>query len=219
MLRDLLGWVGGDGGFLQQITPYHAPPDEGTFHELDLGYIAKCFAGWDAQYVGELAPLVGAAAADGVVIDARVLDTRARARTAFYADVMCPQRVHESLMGFIGIGEQVFALWMMRRSARTRSFTDRSLSIARTLLPVIAVADSLIERVRPHVNADIAIPRLTRRESDVAALVALGYTNREIGLALGSSPFTVRNQLVGLFRKAQVTTRAELAAIIARHGD
>jgi DNA-binding CsgD family transcriptional regulator len=46
----------------------------------------------------------------------------------------------------------------------------------------------------------------------VARLVALGFTNREIALACGTSPHTVRNQLAAIFRKAEVTTRAELTA-------
>jgi DNA-binding CsgD family transcriptional regulator len=40
----------------------------------------------------------------------------------------------------------------------------------------------------------------------------LGLTNREIALACGTSPNTVRNQLAALFRKAEVSTRTELVA-------
>ena len=42
-----------------------------------------------------------------------------------------------------------------------------------------------------------------------------GYSNRQIGLVLGTSPLTVRNQLARLFRKVGVASRAELVGLAA----
>jgi DNA-binding CsgD family transcriptional regulator len=43
----------------------------------------------------------------------------------------------------------------------------------------------------------------------------LGYTNREIGLALGTQERTVRNQLSGVYAKLGVSTRAEAVGRLA----
>jgi DNA-binding NarL/FixJ family response regulator len=50
---------------------------------------------------------------------------------------------------------------------------------------------------------------LSTREREILSYLRLGYTNREIGLALGTSFRTVRNQLSHLFEKLGVSTRAE----------
>ncbi len=44
----------------------------------------------------------------------------------------------------------------------------------------------------------------------------LGYTNEQIGLALGTRPRTVRNQLTAVYRKLGVATRAEAVGLVAR---
>jgi two-component system nitrate/nitrite response regulator NarL len=51
---------------------------------------------------------------------------------------------------------------------------------------------------------------LTKRERDVARLVAEGLTNRGISTQLGLSEHTVRNYLLRIFDKLGVSTRVEL---------
>ena len=51
---------------------------------------------------------------------------------------------------------------------------------------------------------------LTKRERDVARLVAEGLTNRDIAKQLGLSEHTVRNYLLKVFDKLGVSTRVEL---------
>jgi len=63
-------------------------------------------------------------------------------------------------------------------------------------------------------TTDLPGNELTRRERDIVDLVALGYTNGEIGAALGTSRLTVRNQLANVFRKVGVSTRAELVGVL-----
>jgi DNA-binding CsgD family transcriptional regulator len=53
---------------------------------------------------------------------------------------------------------------------------------------------------------------LTAREQEIATLVAAGLTNREIADCLTISRNTVKEALKRIFRKAEVDTRAELAA-------
>ncbi len=52
---------------------------------------------------------------------------------------------------------------------------------------------------------------LTKREEDVAALVAKGYTNQEIAKKLYLSEHTVKNHLFRIFDKLNVSSRVEVA--------
>ena len=57
---------------------------------------------------------------------------------------------------------------------------------------------------------------LTASERSVSELVAQGLTNRQAAHRLHISPHTVNTHLRHVFQKLSVTTRAELAAMIAR---
>ena len=60
--------------------------------------------------------------------------------------------------------------------------------------------------------------RLTPREAEVAALVALGLTDQEIAARLFISRKTVDRHLRNIFHKTRVSNRAALAAYATRHG-
>jgi two-component system NarL family response regulator len=60
--------------------------------------------------------------------------------------------------------------------------------------------------------------QLTGRESAVLALVARGFTNREIETALSMAEGTLRNHLKHIFDKLQVTSRTEAAMAAIRRG-
>jgi DNA-binding CsgD family transcriptional regulator len=49
--------------------------------------------------------------------------------------------------------------------------------------------------------------QLTHQEQKIVALVAQGLTNKEIAQQLGSSPFTVRNQVKIIIRKLELKNR------------
>jgi len=57
---------------------------------------------------------------------------------------------------------------------------------------------------------------LTKREDDIAALVAKGYTNQEIAKKLYLSEHTVKNHLFRMFDKLNVSSRVEVALYAAR---
>ena len=56
---------------------------------------------------------------------------------------------------------------------------------------------------------------LTPREQDVAALVCLGFTNREIAARLSIAPNTVKSRLQNVLRKFNIHKRTDLPAMLS----
>lgn len=87
--------------------------------------------------------------------------------------------------------------------------TNRSQLVAR-----VWGADAPRADLEPRVAGAAGRWKLTRREADVLALVALGRTNAAIARALWVSEKTVEVWVTGLLRKARERGRAALAARI-----
>ena len=62
---------------------------------------------------------------------------------------------------------------------------------------------------------DVECDRLTPRETQISTLVAQGLTNREIGAALYITENSVKQALKRMFRKLQVSSRAEMVACLS----
>jgi DNA-binding NarL/FixJ family response regulator len=58
--------------------------------------------------------------------------------------------------------------------------------------------------------------QLTHQEQKIVALIAQGLTNKEIAQRLGSSPFTVRNQVKVIMRKLELKNRVQVAYLIGQ---
>jgi two-component system, NarL family, response regulator DevR len=58
--------------------------------------------------------------------------------------------------------------------------------------------------------------QLTHQEQKIVALVAQGLTNKEIAQRLGSSPFTVRNQVHVIMRKLELKSRVQVAYLFGQ---
>jgi DNA-binding NarL/FixJ family response regulator len=61
--------------------------------------------------------------------------------------------------------------------------------------------------------------QLTHQEQKIVALVAQGLTNKEIAQRLGSSPFTVKNQMKVIMRKLELKNRVQVAYLIGQQAD
>ncbi len=61
-------------------------------------------------------------------------------------------------------------------------------------------------------------PRLSHREVQVLRLVARGYSNEDIGGALGLTPNTIRTYMRRAMAKLGCRTRSEAAAVAGRNG-
>lgn len=208
--------VGFDGAIFDTLDP-SAPFEEGASPGIDAGVIACARAGWDSCYATELGPLVRvAAAAGGVVVDSRVFGQRDRDRRRYYAEVLAPGHLDHMLWAHLHVRNRPVSAIGLARSGRGRTFDDHDLETLRSLVSVFSLADSsfLVPARSPH--HEVVAHGFSAREREIVRLVGLGYTNKEIATALGTSGNTVRNQLCGVFRKAGVTTRAELAGRGAR---
>lgn len=67
-------------------------------------------------------------------------------------------------------------------------------------------------RSQPTLFNSLNIHRLTPREIEIAELVAQGLTNAEIGAALWITENSVKLALKRMFRKLEVSSRAEMVA-------
>lgn len=72
-------------------------------------------------------------------------------------------------------------------------------------------------KVKPQVHALINV-QLTERESEVLLRVAKGYTLPEIGVQLGLSRHTIADYVKQIYRKLNVSSRAEAALEAQRLG-
>lgn len=142
----------------------------------------------------------------GVAIDVDFFGRTALERTSTYRDLMVPHHGNSTLLLFMGTPETAEATVVLGRTRFGFKDADlQTLAAARSLLIVCE------RSVASRVFAEPA-PALTTRERELLGYLRLGYTNRDIALACGTSFRTVRNQLSTLFTKLEVATRAEAVA-------
>jgi len=66
-----------------------------------------------------------------------------------------------------------------------------------------------------HLSTRHALAGLSPREREVAELFAAGNTNKQVARTLGTSPSTVRNQLVKIYEKLNISSKAALARLVS----
>lgn len=66
-----------------------------------------------------------------------------------------------------------------------------------------------------HLSTHPTLSGLSPREREVAGLFASGMTNKQVARALGTSPSTVRNQVMRIYEKLGISSKAELASLAA----
>jgi transcriptional regulator EpsA len=80
------------------------------------------------------------------------------------------------------------------------------------LLPQIDATHRRIECLVPTGTAPTACDRLSAREREILGWITRGKTNEEIAFVLGISLNTVKNHVKRVFRKLQVSSRAQAVA-------
>ena len=87
--------------------------------------------------------------------------------------------------------------------------------IARRVLAYFANAGQRRDTLVRHLEHEV---RLTERETDVLQRVAKGYTLPEIAVQFGLSKHTIADHIKQVYRKLNVSSRAEAALEAARRG-
>jgi DNA-binding CsgD family transcriptional regulator len=169
------------------------------------------------RFMQELSPqeLMGLAAGRPVV-DADVLSTRRRTRLTVYRELLTPMNVSLFVTNVWHSRFGVFG-FHFGRTGPTRAFKAGELQVLERILPSMKLAQALLASQELAVaseasEADWWVEEwgVTIREREIARLVARGFRNAEIAALLRISAHTVRNHLAATFRKASVSTRAEL---------
>lgn len=213
----MLDWLRGEIGF--ELAAFHSAVN-GAAAMHSLGYDARAALTQTHAYMAEFEPAELAPALKGPVVDTDVLSRRRRDQLALYREQLRPRGVTVMLTsmwlapGGNGVG------FHLARTGRGARFRAPELELAAVLLPTIRLACAFARQLeQERTLSDGSFEAwgeqmgLTTAEAQVAAIVARGLTNREVAKLLGMSVFTVRNHLVSVFRKGNLSTRAELAYV------
>lgn len=178
----------------------------------------------EAGGVAEAVELVDAVRPDVVVMDVHLADgsgieatrdIRARHPEARVI-VLTSFADDEALFASILAGASGYVLKQIKGSGLVEAV--RRVAAGQSLLDP-AVTDSVLERLRQgrDVLKDEKLARLSPQEDRILALVAKGYTNKQIASEIHVSEKTVKNHLSSILSKLEVARRAEAAAYVTRH--
>ncbi len=136
-----------------------------------------------------------------------VLPRRDMIRTEFYNDFLARDGLHHGINMYVFDGDRDLGDFRIWRAAGRPDFESREIDLLDALEPFLR---------RAMLRGTHRYEALTPRESDVAALVARGCTDRDIARLLSIGFATVRTHMNNAMRKRCCANRAELAALVAR---
>jgi DNA-binding CsgD family transcriptional regulator len=207
--------VGFDSSYVGAATPQDrvvTPAVTG----VSAKHFTQCERDADRYWSDRLTLSDAAVRAGGVVSDHDALTPRQRERMPFYREIVRGHGIRVTAVSVLRAqGELIGCLYLGRTSRGARFRTE--LERLREALPALALGKRLFDLMPQGAPAG-AEPALslTRRESHVLSLLVRGLTNREIGALLGTSPFTVKNQVATMLAKAGVKNRTELVYLATR---
>jgi DNA-binding CsgD family transcriptional regulator len=214
----LLAWlstcVGCDSSVFMPSPDRRIPPTE--YNKEGFSHLSKLYVDEAPRYQPSLAKCVKTLRRDGIYVDNDVYSSSERRELPFYADIIRPQGITSQLI--IGIylhGVHRGAFYLSKHGPVTR-FRSTMVERIRPIIPslgLVEAAASTPTLPRPPVAQQA--PNLGVREREVARLAGRGLETKEIATLLGVSPATVRNQLHTIYRKLDVSNRAELAFVLA----
>ena len=136
-------------------------------------------------------------------------DFRPFSNTAFFNDFIKPRNIGLILGGWFRSYTVVIP-----RTKPARPFSEQEQSILQIIAPHLENFYNMLSlSVRRHTgdtSVDRSLGGMTRREIDIAGLVALGKTNSEIANDLFISGETVKRHLYNIFGKMKVKNRTQL---------
>ncbi len=139
-----------------------------------------------------------------------------------------PSRTHQASRPLTSHDHTVLAQAMAQARTALAEAGTAAASAARQARSVAAALDEMLVVLAASERAPVKVPRpandpqlltsaLSPREREVLALIAEGRTNKDIAAALFVSPNTVKTHVASLLTTLRADTRAQLAAISARH--
>jgi DNA-binding NarL/FixJ family response regulator len=211
--------IGADAllGILQGEAGWAAEHVHGVSPEM----MQRLTSRW-ATYRAELAPVLDVARSGGAAIDVNVMGASLE-RSAYYRELMEPQAAKSGAIVMLTHRQSVLGAFVL---GRRRGFSKRDETRLSKIAPALGLGLAALQtcggessQSSPRVwrtdcdHAD-ASWTLSPRERDFVEFVCLGYSNKQIALACGLSPNTVRNRLVTVYDRLGVSTRAELASLV-----
>jgi DNA-binding CsgD family transcriptional regulator len=141
-------------------------------------------------------------------------------RSPFLGEVLTPGRIYDSENIDWSVAGGHVALCVSYSNAQTSVRSRRSSprdaagALLKLLLPALKVGVTMRLAHDREVAADLTLARfgLTRREAQIARLLARRATNREIAEQLDVSPHTVRHHVENIFAKLGVHSRRSIVA-------
>lgn len=129
--------------------------------------------------------------------------------------LICPRADHWHVMAgpIVSSGQLVGAVGFTRDHGMP-AFDSQNLADLSALCLHLStwVATMRLQSYKSNACADSKAARLTPRELEIAKLVAQGRTNGEIGAELWITENSVKQALKRMFRKLEVSSRAEMVA-------
>ncbi|MBE9242894.1 LuxR C-terminal-related transcriptional regulator [Synechocystis salina] len=126
----------------------------------------------------------------------------------------CSEYDHEHIMTgpIVGQGHLIGTIHFARKTG-ARAFDAKNLAELGAVCSHVSACLAALRRSSAYLFPDnLLAKRLTLRERQIADLVAKGLTNAEIGTELWITQNTVKQALKRMFRKLEVSARAELVA-------
>jgi DNA-binding CsgD family transcriptional regulator len=162
-------------------------------------------------YRQELAPVFERAALSGAAVDSQEMGARLH-DTRYFAEIAAPQRANSTAIVLLRWQTASLGAFVL---GRRREFSSNERDLLCLLAPSLALG--LAAHTSTPDDREPMLQSLTPSEREVVSYVCLGFTNKEIATACGISANRVRNKLVRIFRRLEVSTRAELSALAVRH--
>ena len=214
--RAVLGVVGRTVGF--DVAMFKRAGGCGPYTPgLDAGIKRACSPYWQ-DFAREVA-LLGQAALkqQSVAVDVEFFGLRGLERLSYYQRLMRPHGGKATAVICLARRGRIMGSLSLGRTGG--GFRASELSYLRALAPTLSICEAsvLAPPLTPIAALDLAAA-LTPREAEVLGYLRLGYTNAQIGTALGSAERTVRNQLSRAYAKLGVASRAEAVALWAELG-
>jgi len=178
----------------------------------------------------DIDPVGEAGTADQAVVQARALQP-----DLVVLDYMLPWKAGTEVIPELGRVSPRSRVIMVSSQTSPSAVRTALMAGASGYVPKRAADTELVSAIRsvaaggsyvdPELGAKLVIPGsppgvepLSERERDVLTLLALGYTNAEIGKRLYISPRTVDTHRAHIMRKLRLGTRAELVSFALANG-